>query len=78
MKHIVLFSVALLSLTSCFMDTPTQSMPNGYYYQNANKYSVSNPPPTRPWIIKERRDKVDISNRAGVALTTQARQSYNP
>jgi hypothetical protein len=77
MKQIILSIFAALTLTACFMDTPTQSMPNGYYYQG-NNYPVSNPTPTRPWITKERRDKVDISNRAGVALTTQARQSYNP
>jgi hypothetical protein len=62
MKIFMLLALSALSLSACgvsseWMNTQTQSMPNGYYYHK-NKQPVTNPAPSRPWITKENRNKV--------------------
>ena len=65
MKIFALILVSSLSLTACgvsseWMGTRTQSMPNGYYY-HGNQKPITKPAPSRPWYSKKMRDTMGVS-----------------
>ena len=64
MKQILILGFCLVLLSACTnLNTSTQFMPNGYYYQGNNR-PITNPAPSRPWFSETKTNANGKSNGA--------------
>lgn len=71
---LILVLTSVVPLSAC-MNTSTQWMPNGYYYQG-NNHPITKPAPTRPWLSSEERARREKSSAPDKSVTVYSEDTH--